>query len=53
MAHKGKVGNVYIQRFMGKLTPVQESGLVQLRQWLQIAHKGKVGSVYIERFREN
>ena len=53
MAHKGKVSNVYIERFLGKLTPVQESGLVQLRQWLQMAHKGKVGNVYIQRFQEN
>ena len=32
----------YIERFLGNLTPVQESQLVQLRQWLQDTHKGKV-----------
>ncbi|KAG9333278.1 hypothetical protein JZ751_012864 [Albula glossodonta] len=31
----------YIQRYLGKLTPMQESCLIQLRQWLQETHKGK------------
>jgi len=38
----GKLEDVYIERFLGSLTPVQESRLVQLRQWLQDTHKGKV-----------
>ncbi|XP_066545620.1 SEC14-like protein 5 isoform X2 [Amia ocellicauda] len=31
----------YIERYLGQLTPMQESGLIQLRQWLQETHKGK------------
>ncbi|XP_060065339.1 SEC14-like protein 1 [Ylistrum balloti] len=38
----GKLEDVYIERFLGSLTPVQESRLVQLRQWLQETHKGKI-----------
>lgn len=38
----GKLEDVYIERFLGCLTPVQESRLVQLRQWLQEKHKGKI-----------
>ena len=34
----------YIERFLGNLSPVEESRLVQLRQWLQDTHKGKVTS---------
>ncbi|MBN3305147.1 S14L1 protein, partial [Amia calva] len=32
----------YIERYLGQLTPMQESGLIQLRQWLQETHKGKI-----------
>ncbi|XP_045849431.1 SEC14-like protein 5 isoform X1 [Meles meles] len=32
----------YIQRYLGHLTPVQESCLIQLRHWLQETHKGKI-----------
>ena len=32
----------YIERYLGALTPLQESRLVQLRKWLQETHKGKV-----------
>jgi hypothetical protein len=39
----GKLEDVYIERFLGNLTPGQESSLVQLRQSLQTTHKGKVG----------
>ncbi|XP_053327747.1 SEC14-like protein 5 isoform X2 [Spea bombifrons] len=31
----------YIERYLGKLTPMQESSLIHLRQWLQETHKGK------------
>ncbi|KAM8961413.1 SEC14-like protein 5 isoform 2-T2 [Pelodytes ibericus] len=31
----------YIERYLGKLTPMQESALIHLRQWLQETHKGK------------
>lgn len=31
----------YIERYLGQLTPMQESGLIQLRRWLQETHKGK------------
>lgn len=34
----------YISRYLGKLTPFQESCLIRLRQWLQETHKGKVGT---------
>lgn len=32
----------YIQRYLGQLTPMQESTLIHLRQWLQETHKGKI-----------
>ncbi|XP_029433137.1 SEC14-like protein 5 [Rhinatrema bivittatum] len=32
----------YIERYLGHLTPLQESCLIQLRQWLQETHKGKI-----------
>lgn len=32
----------YIRRYLGDLTPLQESCLIRLRQWLQETHKGKV-----------
>ena len=32
----------YIKRYLGDLTPLQESCLIRLRQWLQETHKGKV-----------
>ncbi|XP_075422265.1 SEC14-like protein 5 [Ascaphus truei] len=32
----------YIERYLGQLTPMQESCLIQLRQWLQDTHKGKI-----------
>ena len=38
----GKLDSEYIERYLGKLTPYQESKLVQLRDWLQASHKGKV-----------
>ena len=39
-----KLDDDYIARFLGHLTPVEESRLVQLRQWLSHTHKGKVVS---------
>ncbi|KAM5151788.1 SEC14-like protein 5 [Mantella aurantiaca] len=32
----------YIERYLGQLTPMQESTLIHLRQWLQETHKGKI-----------
>ncbi|OCT64502.1 SEC14-like protein 5 isoform X2 [Xenopus laevis] len=32
----------YIERYLGQLTPMQESALIHLRQWLQETHKGKI-----------
>lgn len=32
----------YIRRYLGELTPLQESCFIRLRQWLQETHKGKV-----------
>ncbi|XP_072298626.1 SEC14-like protein 1 [Eucyclogobius newberryi] len=32
----------YIRRYLGDLTPLQESCLIRLRQWLQDSHKGKI-----------
>ncbi|XP_014770135.1 SEC14-like protein 5 isoform X1 [Octopus bimaculoides] len=40
--NSGKLEAEYIQRCLGHLTPLQESQLVQLRQWLQETHKGKI-----------
>uniref|UniRef100_A0A1B6BXY7 CRAL-TRIO domain-containing protein n=1 Tax=Clastoptera arizonana TaxID=38151 RepID=A0A1B6BXY7_9HEMI len=34
----------YIQRYLGKLTPMQESSLVQLRKWVAQLQKGKMPS---------
>lgn len=38
----------YIERYLGQLTPMQESCLIRLRQWLQETHKGKVGKYHRE-----
>lgn len=38
----GKLEAEYIERFLGHLTPVEESQLVQLRQIIQKTHKGKI-----------
>uniref|UniRef100_A0A8C5QLR3 SEC14 like lipid binding 5 n=1 Tax=Leptobrachium leishanense TaxID=445787 RepID=A0A8C5QLR3_9ANUR len=32
----------YIERYLSKLSPMQESALIHLRQWLQDTHKGKI-----------
>ncbi|XP_068099566.1 SEC14-like protein 5 [Hyperolius riggenbachi] len=32
----------YIERYLGQLTPMQESALIHLRQWLKETHKGKI-----------
>ncbi|XP_056265107.1 SEC14-like protein 1 isoform X2 [Pseudoliparis swirei] len=32
----------YITRYLGDLTPLQESCLIRLRKWLQETHKGKI-----------
>ncbi|XP_016422338.1 SEC14-like protein 1 [Sinocyclocheilus rhinocerous] len=32
----------YIKRYLGDLTPLQESCLIRLRSWLQETHKGKI-----------
>uniref|UniRef100_A0A8C7X172 SEC14 like lipid binding 1 n=2 Tax=Oryzias sinensis TaxID=183150 RepID=A0A8C7X172_9TELE len=32
----------YIKRYLGDLTPLQESCLIRLRKWLQETHKGKI-----------
>ncbi|XP_052266424.1 SEC14-like protein 5 isoform X3 [Dreissena polymorpha] len=42
VASEDKLDADYIERFLGHLTPVQESQLVQLRQLLQKTHKGKI-----------
>lgn len=33
----------YIKRYLGELTPMQESRLLQLRKWVADLQKGKVG----------
>ena len=38
----------YIARFLGHLTTVEESQLVQLRRWLQKTHKGKVNYTHLK-----
>lgn len=40
----------YIRRYLGDLTPLQESCLIQLRQWLQETHKDKVKATQIRMF---
>ncbi|KAM9125649.1 SEC14-like protein 5 isoform 2-T2 [Pangshura tecta] len=37
-----KLDTEYIERYLGQLTPMQESCLIRLRQWLQEMHKGKI-----------
>ncbi|XP_041473469.1 SEC14-like protein 1 isoform X2 [Lytechinus variegatus] len=37
-----KVDEDYIKKFLGDLTPLQESRLIQLREWLSETHKGKM-----------
>lgn len=37
----------YIKRYLGDLTPLQESCLIRLRRWLQETHKGKVKYIHI------
>ncbi|XP_076838879.1 SEC14-like protein 5 [Brachyhypopomus gauderio] len=32
----------YIERYLGHLTPMQESCLIQLRSWIQQTHRGKI-----------
>ncbi|XP_062875011.1 SEC14-like protein 1 isoform X2 [Trichomycterus rosablanca] len=32
----------YIRKYLGELSPLQESCLIRLRQWLQETHKGKL-----------
>uniref|UniRef100_A0A8C5KGG3 SEC14-like lipid binding 5 n=1 Tax=Jaculus jaculus TaxID=51337 RepID=A0A8C5KGG3_JACJA len=42
MAEGDKLEADYIERCLGRLTPTQESCLVQLRHWLQETHRGKI-----------
>ncbi|KAL2086412.1 hypothetical protein ACEWY4_017471 [Coilia grayii] len=42
----------YIERYLGQLTPMQESCLIQLRAWLQETHKGKCALCPVETGRE-
>lgn len=38
----------YIQRYLGELSPIQESSLVQLKKWVADLQKGKVSyDVYV------
>ncbi|XP_057673680.1 SEC14-like protein 1 isoform X2 [Corythoichthys intestinalis] len=39
---KDKLDADYIRRYLGDLTPLQESCLIRLRHWLQETHKGKI-----------
>ncbi|KAJ8374144.1 hypothetical protein SKAU_G00047240 [Synaphobranchus kaupii] len=41
-ADADKLDADYIERYLGNLTLMQESHLIQLRQWLQETHKGKI-----------
>ncbi|KAF3818937.1 hypothetical protein GH733_012354 [Mirounga leonina] len=42
LTDEDKLDADYIERYLGHLTPVQESCLIQLRHWLQETHKGKI-----------
>lgn len=42
MCAADKLDADYIKRYLGDLTPLQESCLIRLRKWLQETHKGKV-----------
>lgn len=37
----------YIQRYLGELTLLQESRLVQLRKWVADLQKGKVNELFL------
>uniref|UniRef100_A0AAQ5X808 SEC14 like lipid binding 1 n=1 Tax=Amphiprion ocellaris TaxID=80972 RepID=A0AAQ5X808_AMPOC len=39
---QNKLDADYIKRYLGDLTPLQESCLIRLRKWLQETHKGKI-----------
>ncbi|KAG8192935.1 hypothetical protein JTE90_028059 [Oedothorax gibbosus] len=39
-----KMESEYIKRYLGEMTPFQESCLVQLKKWMADAHQGKVPS---------
>ncbi|MCJ8729985.1 hypothetical protein PDJAM_G00114160 [Pangasius djambal] len=39
---RDKLDADYINRYLGDLTPLQESCLIRLRSWLQETHKGKI-----------
>uniref|UniRef100_A0A8D3C125 SEC14 like lipid binding 1 n=1 Tax=Scophthalmus maximus TaxID=52904 RepID=A0A8D3C125_SCOMX len=41
-AKDNKLDADYIKRYLGDLTPLQESCLIRLRKWLQETHKGKI-----------
>uniref|UniRef100_A0A3Q1BN02 SEC14 like lipid binding 1 n=1 Tax=Amphiprion ocellaris TaxID=80972 RepID=A0A3Q1BN02_AMPOC len=41
-AKDDKLDADYIKRYLGDLTPLQESCLIRLRKWLQETHKGKI-----------
>ncbi|RZF36589.1 hypothetical protein LSTR_LSTR010700 [Laodelphax striatellus] len=41
---KNQLDSDYIQRYLGELTPIQESSLVQLRKWVASLQRGKVPS---------
>lgn len=43
----------YIKNFLGDLTPIQESKLITLREWLSETHKGKVNEFYFFYSRKN
>ena len=39
---ESKLESEYIQRFLGQLTPLEESRLCELKYGIQSAHKGKI-----------
>lgn len=42
-----KIESEYIKRYLGELTPFQESCLVQLKKWMAEAHQGKVIEILV------
>ncbi|XP_078690723.1 SEC14-like protein 1 isoform X3 [Branchiostoma floridae x Branchiostoma belcheri] len=41
ISSEDKLDADYIERFLGHLTPIQESYLIQLRKWIAESHKGQ------------
>ena len=44
LSDQNALDSEYVKRYLGELTPTQESRLLQLRKWIADLQKGKVSS---------